>query len=95
MLRPKMVIFAFGAATALAACQEKAAQKSLQIQYEEMRAVGTWQPIGVVRDDLITRTYVVNTRTGVVCEYEHLDSQSKPGERFSLATCEPPPSLHQ
>ena len=76
----------------LAACKPQAAPKSMEQQFEERRPVGTWQGIGTTSDELGSRAYVVNTRTGTVCEYEFHDSRGKPGERFALSTCDIPPA---
>lgn len=79
----------------LAACRAPAAQKSLEQQLEERRPVGAWQGVGTTRDEAGSRAYVVNTRTGAVCEYEFLDSVAKPGERFAVTTCDIPQASFQ
>jgi len=90
-----VVIVTIVGTISLAACKQPAPQKSLELQFEELRPVGTWQGVGTTSDSLGSRAYVVNTRTGVICEYEFHDSQGKPGERFSLSTCDLPPAKVQ
>lgn len=57
--------------------------------------VSTWQQVGVVKDGVITRVYVVNSHSGLVCEHEHYDSSTQPGSRNSLVNCSLPDALNK
>ena len=84
-----------GAAVAVTACRESDASKSVALKDEELRPVATWQQVGVVKDNEITRVYVVNSRSGLVCEHEYLDSPTKPGRRFNVVSCSLPDSFYR
>ena len=84
---------ALSVALTAAACDRPEPSKSLALQDKEKRPVETWQQVGVVAGEDINRVYVVNSRSGLVCEHEFLDSPTEPGRRFSVVSCSLPGSL--
>jgi hypothetical protein len=81
---------AAGVAAVLVGCQGPAVPKSLILQDEERRPIGAWQQIAVAPSGEITRVYVLNSRSGFVCEHEFMDSPIEPARRIMVVNCSAP-----
>jgi hypothetical protein len=82
----------------LASCSKDGSSnssKSLALLDEEIRPVATWQTVGVVKDAEFNRVYVVNSRSGLVCEHEYFDSGRDKGRRVSNVNCSLPDSFYR
>lgn len=64
--------FCMATAIFIAGCSGQRSQTydELMAAREQANPVGRWQSAGILKDGDIIRVYVMNSRTGLVCEHE-------------------------